>query len=413
MANGVLSVMVYDASGKLVAEYGTPSSQTGGTQYVFADHQGSTRVTLNQAGGVVARHDYQPFGEEIYAGTGLRSTTQGYDQSESVRQKYAGMERDESSGLSHTLWRKYDAQSGRWTTPDPYGGSMEIADPQSFNRYSYVQNDPVNKVDLLGLMLSDIGIYQTTNERVARGLEYQCVLNLRFSRSQSSHGSSGASNLNEFASPAFKASMQRSGGRVATVYSRGDNQNDRDAFANRAKDITPDERFMRSFGSGWEAKNALEQMSALFGPFDVINFLGHAFPPGMLGTSEELNDNNGIFIEYAGNAAYTEPYAFRVGGTRALVFSNYVNERNRRGGMITTNDLAQSFGREWIKMSHGGQINFYGCETYRLASHVSYLLGLNNRSDISVSGTKGSCYLGGGPIVADDWQTYRNGVFIK
>jgi RHS repeat-associated protein len=189
MANGVLSVMVYDASGKLVAEYGTPSSQTGGTQYVFADHQGSTRVTLNQAGGVIARHDYQPFGEEIYAGTGLRSTTQGYDQSESVRQKYAGMERDESSGLSHTLWRKYDGISGRWTTPDPYGGSMTVGDPQSFNRYSYVNNDPVNLVDLLGLMLSDIGIYQTTNERVARGLAYQCVLNLRQSVSQGNGGS--------------------------------------------------------------------------------------------------------------------------------------------------------------------------------------------------------------------------------
>jgi RHS repeat-associated protein len=181
MANGTMSIMVYDASGKLVAEYGTPSSQTGGTQYVFADHQGSTRVTLNQAGGVIARHDYQPFGEEIYAGIGQRTTTQGYNQAESVRQKYAGMERDESSGMSHTLWRKYDAQSGRWTTPDPYGGSMEIADPQSFNRYTYVQNDPVNKVDLLGLMLSDIGIVQTIDPEYARTLERQSLAQLQHS----------------------------------------------------------------------------------------------------------------------------------------------------------------------------------------------------------------------------------------
>jgi RHS repeat-associated protein len=158
ITNGTISsVLVYDALGKLVAEYGTPSSQTGGTQYVFADHQGSTRVTLNQAGGVIARHDYQPFGEEIYAGIGQRTTTQGYNQAESVRQKYAGMEQDESSGMSHTLWRKYDSQSGRWTTPDPYGGSMEIADPQSFNRYTYVQNDPVNLVDPLGLMEASAG----------------------------------------------------------------------------------------------------------------------------------------------------------------------------------------------------------------------------------------------------------------
>ncbi|MDQ3684948.1 MAG: hypothetical protein M3430_05025, partial [Acidobacteriota bacterium] len=34
---------------------------------------------------------------------------------------------------------------------DPYDGSMNLADPQSFNRYSYVQNDPVNFVDPSGL----------------------------------------------------------------------------------------------------------------------------------------------------------------------------------------------------------------------------------------------------------------------
>jgi len=38
---------------------------------------------------------------------------------------------------------------GRWTSPDPLVGS--IADPQSFNRYSYTQNDPGNFVDPSGL----------------------------------------------------------------------------------------------------------------------------------------------------------------------------------------------------------------------------------------------------------------------
>src|SRR6266850_2004248 len=54
--------------------------------------------------------------------------------------------------MAHTLWRNYDSLSGRWTGPDPYGGSMTIADPQSLNRYSYVNNDPVNQADPLGLM---------------------------------------------------------------------------------------------------------------------------------------------------------------------------------------------------------------------------------------------------------------------
>lgn len=53
--------------------------------------------------------------------------------------------------MSHTAWREYDNLSGRWTAPDPYGGSMEVASPQSFNRYSYVGNDPVNQLDPKGL----------------------------------------------------------------------------------------------------------------------------------------------------------------------------------------------------------------------------------------------------------------------
>lgn len=152
ISNGVTIILVYDAMGKLLAEYGTPPPTSGGTQFIFSDHQGSPRVVMNQSGDVVARHDYQPFGEEIYSGIGQRTTAQRYDQGHNARQKYAGMEMDESSGLSHTLWRKYDGMSGRWSSPDPYGGSLTIVDPQSFNRYSYVTNDPVNLTDSLGLM---------------------------------------------------------------------------------------------------------------------------------------------------------------------------------------------------------------------------------------------------------------------
>ncbi|MGH9949544.1 MAG: RHS repeat-associated core domain-containing protein [Pyrinomonadaceae bacterium] len=64
---------------------------------------------------------------------------------------FALTERDEATGLDHATWRKNDAKAGRWTSPDPYKGSMSIIDPQSFNRYSYVGNDPINFVDPSGL----------------------------------------------------------------------------------------------------------------------------------------------------------------------------------------------------------------------------------------------------------------------
>lgn len=168
--NGVTVYMVYDAMGKLVAEYGLSSKGSGGAQYVFSDRQGSVRVVTNQGGGVMSRQDYQPFGEELGA-VEMRSNDPYYGGANSVRQGYAGMEEDEGSGMNHTLWRKYDSASGRWTSPDPYGGSMTVDDPQSFNRYTYVNNDPVNLTDPTGLMLSDIGVYQTTNPECARLVE--------------------------------------------------------------------------------------------------------------------------------------------------------------------------------------------------------------------------------------------------
>jgi len=60
-------------------------------------------------------------------------------------------ERDDATGLDHTWWRKYENRAGRLTSADPYLGSMRITNPQSFNRYAYVNNDPVNFVDPSGL----------------------------------------------------------------------------------------------------------------------------------------------------------------------------------------------------------------------------------------------------------------------
>jgi RHS repeat-associated protein len=150
---GVLTnVLVYDAAGKLIAEYGSPAS--GGTQYLFSDHQGSPRTITNGSGTVVSRHDYLPFGEELGA-LGMRTSGQGYVAGDNARQKYAGMENDDATGIAHTLWRQYDSLAGRWTAPDPYGGSMSVAKPQSFNRYTYVDNDPVNLTDPSGLMVKE------------------------------------------------------------------------------------------------------------------------------------------------------------------------------------------------------------------------------------------------------------------
>jgi hypothetical protein len=40
---------------------------------------------------------------------------------------------------------------GRWMSPDPYMGSMDLNNPQSLNRYTYVGNNPLNWTDPEGL----------------------------------------------------------------------------------------------------------------------------------------------------------------------------------------------------------------------------------------------------------------------
>lgn len=158
---GVTCNYVFDVEGRVIAEYSSQAAGAGGVRYVSADAQGSTRVVTDVNGAPLVRRDYEPFGAEVVAGTGLRTAAQKYGETESTRQKYAGMARD--AILDHTLWREYDRRAGRWTSPDPYSGSMDVSDPQSFNRYSYVGNDPIDFIDPLGLCTFDVYLSGSSN----------------------------------------------------------------------------------------------------------------------------------------------------------------------------------------------------------------------------------------------------------
>jgi RHS repeat-associated protein len=63
--------------------------------------------------------------------------------------RYTSLERGWTGDES--LFRRHHVWFSRFAHPDPYDGSYNSTDPQSFNRYAYVQNDPVNFVDPTGL----------------------------------------------------------------------------------------------------------------------------------------------------------------------------------------------------------------------------------------------------------------------
>jgi RHS repeat-associated protein len=156
--NGAWRYLIYDIGGKLVEEYGGPSG-AGGVRYPFSDWQGSTRATTDNTGAILSRSDYSAYGEELTAGTGQRTSQQGFGGTTNVRQKYGLTERDDATGLDHTWFRKHENKAGRWTSPDPYNGSASVDDPQGWNRYSYVKNQPTNYVDPSGLNAAAPGGY--------------------------------------------------------------------------------------------------------------------------------------------------------------------------------------------------------------------------------------------------------------
>jgi RHS repeat-associated protein len=69
-----------------------------------------------------------------------------------VRQHFTGYEADGETGLNYAQARYQSPAQGRFTSVDPLGASASIGDPQSFNRYSYVGDNPTNLTDPTGMI---------------------------------------------------------------------------------------------------------------------------------------------------------------------------------------------------------------------------------------------------------------------
>lgn len=96
-----------------------------------------------------------PFGEELYTGVGGRTgdTDLKYSSSQDdIRQKFTGYQKDKETGLDFAEARMYENRLGRFTAVDPLLASGKSSNPQTFNRYIYVGNNPLFWVDPSGLI---------------------------------------------------------------------------------------------------------------------------------------------------------------------------------------------------------------------------------------------------------------------
>ena len=114
---------------------------TGNTvKYYFSDHLGSATVVTSAIGTIQKSSMYYPYGGEI-AITGP-SFANNY--------KFTGKERDTESILDYLGARYHSSSLGRFMTPDEFWKDSHIGDPQSWNEYAYVRNNPLRYIDPSG-----------------------------------------------------------------------------------------------------------------------------------------------------------------------------------------------------------------------------------------------------------------------
>jgi len=139
----ILAVHIQELRDRVLAAWITGS--TADLRWFVTDQLGTPRIILDQSGSLtgIRRHDYLPFGEELFVGVSGRTTGQGYAADDGARQQFTQKERDTETNLDYFLARYYSNVQGRFTSVDPEHAGARTGDPQSWNGYGYARNSPL------------------------------------------------------------------------------------------------------------------------------------------------------------------------------------------------------------------------------------------------------------------------------
>ena len=130
--DGVQTLNIYGPGNRIVAQVVRDGDGGEEVRHLVADHLGSTRLALDQAGNPVGRFDYNPYGETTASGNAAAE----------LRYRYTGHPGDSPLGNYHTPQRVYDPTLGRFLSVDPMRSEV--------SPYVYAGDNPVNLVDPTG-----------------------------------------------------------------------------------------------------------------------------------------------------------------------------------------------------------------------------------------------------------------------
>ena len=131
----------------LAGEQGCVPAGTDTRWFYDTDAIGSVRLITDDSGGTFARYDYAPFGEPTLV-----------EDPDNAR-RFAGKEFDAESGLNYFGARYLAGELGRFTSVDPVIPLQSaLLDPQLWNRYVYVRDNPLRYRDPDGRCIWDLCI---------------------------------------------------------------------------------------------------------------------------------------------------------------------------------------------------------------------------------------------------------------
>lgn len=141
--DGVWTDYVYVNGGRFasIRSGSNPSKSTGDVAFFVTSAVGASRMNVSAGGVVLAKGTFSAFGKPATVASGGAEIISFSDEVH-----------DPETGLDTYKFRSYNPRLGRWMSPDP--SSLHFAsmgNPQTYNLYAYVVNDPLKYVDSLGL----------------------------------------------------------------------------------------------------------------------------------------------------------------------------------------------------------------------------------------------------------------------